>query len=357
MVKPATKRGGVQLHMSRWAPLSGIRMPPSASTNAINGRFYSSSKSCNAAETMEFQAETRKLLDIVTNSIYTDKEVFIRELISNASDALEKLRYSKTSGSVVSASNDADAEPTVSEISLITDPENLTLTIIDNGIGMTKAELISNLGTIARSGSKQFINEHAGDAESGGAVDGIIGQFGVGFYSSFMVSEAVTVQSMSGLVGDGSGVINKWSSDGSGQFAVEELAEDSVDEHLNGHGTKIVLQLKESCKEYADAEKLKAIIKKYSNFVAFPVKVDGEVVNTVSAIWTQEKSSVTEAQYDEFYRFIANAYDKPKYRLHFRTDAPIDLKCLFYVPTFHGEKFGQGRTELGVNLYSRKVLY
>jgi TNF receptor-associated protein 1 len=328
--------------------------PSLSFASSFNGaRFYSSSKSACDAETMEFQAETRKLLDIVTNSIYTDKEVFIRELISNASDALEKLRYSKTSGKVVTSDDDAMM---TSEINIITDPKEMTLTIVDNGIGMSKSELIRNLGTIARSGSKEFISEHnANGEEASGAVDGIIGQFGVGFYSSFMVAEKVSVESISGIAGDSSGVVNRWSSDGSGQFSVETLPADHVTD-LSTHGTKIVMQLKKSCKEYADKEKLKAIIKKYSNFVAFPVKVDGEVVNTVTAIWTQEKTSVTEEQYDEFYRFIANAYDKPKYRLHFRTDAPIDLKCLFYIPTFHGEKFGQGRTELGVNLYSRKVL-
>lgn len=347
-VQPKGKGSSV-LTATRFTPVNNA--PSLSFASSSNGtRFYSSSRSVNA-ETMDFQAETRKLLDIVTNSIYTDKEVFIRELVSNASDALEKLRYSKTSGAMVTSDEDA-----TSEINISCDPENLTLTIIDNGVGMSKSELISNLGTIARSGSKQFINDHVSSSEeSSGGVDGIIGQFGVGFYSSFMVAEKVSVESISGIAGDEAGVVNKWSSDGSGQFSVEELPTDSVTD-IGTHGTKIVMQLKESCKEYADKEKLKSIIKKYSNFVAFPVKVDGDVVNTVSAIWTQEKSSVTDEQYDEFYRFIANAYDKPKYRLHFRTDAPIDLKCLFYIPTFHGEKFGQGRTELGVNLYSRKVL-
>ncbi|KAJ1432449.1 Hsp90 protein-domain-containing protein [Ochromonadaceae sp. CCMP2298] len=305
-------------------------------------------------ERMEFKAETRKLLDIVTNSIYTDKEVFIRELISNASDALEKCRYKMVTGEVAGATAEAPLE-----INIVTDEKRGILTIVDNGIGMSRDELVGNLGTIARSGSRQFVDAlgKGEDGEAAGAskaAEGIIGQFGVGFYSSFMVSESVTVESVSALGGEEA---HRWSSDGSGVFEVQQVSSEEAQQHLPAHrGSRIVMKLKESCSEYADPEKIKSVIKRYSSFVAFPVKVNGEVVNTVQAVWAMEKTAVTEQMYDDFYRFVANAYDKPKYRLHFRTDAPIDLKCLFYIPSLHNEKFGMGRTDPGVNLYSRKVL-
>lgn len=215
-------------------------------------------------ETREFQAETRKLLDIVTNSIYTDKEVFVRELISNASDALEKFRYKQVLGSAIA---DGDNSSGPLEINIVTDTENSCLILTDNGIGMSREELISNLGTIARSGSKQFVESLKSSTGEGTAAtgpgsngDGIIGQFGVGFYSSFMVSESVTVESMPAAAVDADGnvvkmVPSKWSSDGSGQFTIEE----SPDSELKntGRGSRIVMKLKESCKEYANEEKIK----------------------------------------------------------------------------------------------------
>ena len=140
-----------------------------------------------------------------------------------------------------------------------------------------------------------------------------------------------------------------WSPDGSGQFTMAKTEAATV-------GSKVTLSLKPDCHEYCEAWKIKEIIKKYSNFVSFPIKVNNEVVNTVSAIWLQDKKSITDSQYTEFYKFISNAFDEPLFKLHFQTDAPIDLKALFFFPRFHSEKFGMGRIEPGVNLYSRKVL-
>ena len=295
-----------------------------------------------STEEHEFQAETRKLLDIVTNSIYTDKEVFLRELISNASDALEKLRYNQTTGAVA-----GDGEPLC--ITITTDAEAGTLTIADSGIGMSKDELMNNLGTIARSGSKNFVEEiESGDQEA--ATSDIIGQFGVGFYSAFMVSDSVTVtSSRAGPAGSGGDAAYSWTSDGSGRYSISEATGAK-------QGCSIQLTLKESCKEYIEADRIKDVIKKYSNFVSFPIEVNGDVVNTVSAVWLRDKNSVEEAEYEEFYKFLANAYDKPMFTLHFQADAPIDMKTLFFIPTFHTEKFGMGRMEPGVSLYSRKVL-
>lgn len=299
-------------------------------------------------ETREFQAETRKLLDIVTHSIYTDKEVFLRELVSNASDALEKYRYKQVLGE---AGPRKGMNPPL-EISINIDEERKILTITDSGIGMTREDLISHLGTIARSGSKQFVESLKEKGSRDG--DSIIGQFGVGFYSAFMVADTVSVESTAAVspdLSDSDIDCNKWSSDGSGKFTMEKVTEDPV-----YHGSRITLHLKDSCHEFANAERIKSIVKKYSSFVSFPVRVNGDIVNSVSAIWLQDKKNVTETQYDEFYKFISNAFDKPRYTLHFRADAPIDLKCLFFVPTFHTEKFGMGRMESGINLYSRKVL-
>jgi HSP90 family molecular chaperone len=328
--------------------LSSLLPSPSivvSSNSLYSKRAYSiNNKNFNNNDDVrEFQAETRKLLDIVTHSIYTDREVFVRELISNASDALEKFRYRQVKGEV-----NANDEPL--EINILANKDTNTLTLIDNGIGMSKEELIENLGTIARSGSKQFVES----LKSTGSTDtnSIIGQFGVGFYSSFMVSDSVTVESISALKSADTNS-NTWESDGSGTYKIKES---SRSDNIKSRGSCIVMKLKESCKEFADADKIKSIIQRYSNFVAFPIKVNGEVVNTVSAIWLNDKNSVTTEQYNNFYKFIANAFDEPRYTLHFRADAPIDLKCLFYVPTFHTEKFGMGRMEPGVNLYSRKVL-
>lgn len=309
-----------------------------------------------SVETREFQAETRKLLDIVTNSIYTDKEVFLRELISNSSDALEKFRYLQVNNNVISQQTELPAE-----ISITTNSEANTLTIVDTGIGMTKDELTSNLGTIARSGSKQFV-QSLKDGGAGSSTDGIIGQFGVGFYSSFMVSESVTVESISGAkildgAKDSAPATHKpyrWNSDGTGVYTIEESNASASPELIRG--SKITMRLKESCKEFSDPNRIKEIIKRYSSFVSFPIKVNGEVCNTVSAIWMNDKKDVTEQQYTDFYKFLTSAFDKPKFTLHFKTDAPLDLKCLFYIPSFHTEKFGLGRIEPGVNLYSRKVL-
>lgn len=213
---------------------------------------------------MEFQAETRKLLDIVTNSIYTDKEVFIRELISNASDALEKFRYKQVTGEVGST------EGSPLEINIYTDDKRKTLTIVDNGIGMTRDELVANLGTIARSGSKQFVESlkdepatpASGDARP--ASEGIIGQFGVGFYSSFMVSDSVEVESLSAA--DKSGVANKWSSDGSGVFQIDSVPQEVTAEHLVANrGSRITMKLKDSCEDYAFADKIKRYCSVYTS--------------------------------------------------------------------------------------------
>jgi HSP90 family molecular chaperone len=314
--------------------LSAVSNMQDTRSIGMQKRYFS--ESAKAAETMEFQAETRKLLDIVTNSIYTDKEVFVRELVSNASDALEKIRYSNVSGGDAAGEVEAPLE-----ISLTT-PDPNTLIIQDSGVGMSKEEMVKNLGTIARSGSKEFVENMKDDTASG-----IIGQFGVGFYSSFMVAEKVVVESKP----SGAATAFKWSSDGSGVFTIEECEAEDL-----ARGTRITMHLKEKSNEFANGTRIKDIIKKYSNFVNFPIKLNGEAINTVSALWTKDQKKISLQEYKEFYRFCTNAYDDPKYIAHFKTDAPLDLKCLFFVPTFHSEKFGASRMAPGVDIYSKKVL-
>ncbi|KAG5183446.1 HSP90 domain-containing protein [Tribonema minus] len=342
---------------SQHTPFSHIAVhgpaQPFGKSAAVAHLQQSRSLSSDAAETSapktgerhEFQAETRQLLDIVTHSIYTDKEVFLRELISNASDAMEKLRHLQVMGEAL------EGEGAPFEIQIAVDEKAKTLTIQDAGIGMTRDELVSNLGTIARSGSKAFVNElkEKGDTGAGDAMKDIIGQFGVGFYSAFMVGSKVDVYSRSARGGDAT----LWSSDGSGQFTVTTL--DPAEAGLE-RGSKIVIHLREGCEEYATTARVQAIIKKYSNFVGAPIKLNDKTVNTVEAIWMKAPNEVQEKQYEEFYQFLAHAFDSPLAHLHFRTDAPIDLKVLLFFPTFHTEKFGMGRMEPGVSLYSRKVL-
>jgi TNF receptor-associated protein 1 len=232
------------------------------------------------------------------------------------------------------------------------DKEKKTLTVVDNGIGMSKDDLVSNLGTIARSGSKEFVNSLSGApnadevASANADKHGIIGQFGVGFYAAFMVSDEVKVESIPSLT-SAAAHPHKWFSDGSGEFFVEEMEPADVPAEFK-HGTRVVMSIKDTCLEFLDLKKVRDIITRYSNFVAFPIKLNGEPVNTVSALWTEDKSKVTTEQYKDFYKFIANAYDEPKYTLHFRTDAPIDLKALLFVPSFHAEKFGQVRLRVSL---------
>lgn len=282
-----------------------------------------------------FQTETKKILDIVANSLYTDKEIFLREIISNASDALEKARFLQAKGEI--------EEGPPLEIKIFVNEKDNTVIIQDTGIGMTKEELVSHLGTIARSGSKAFVEA---SKETPGDVSNIIGQFGVGFYSCFMVADKVDVYSLSARAGS---VAHYWTSTGAGDYEIAEAEGVS-------RGTKVIIHLKESEKNFAIKHVVEGIVKKYSNFVGFPISLNDQKVNTVQALWVMEKNKITPEQHLEFYRYLANAYDTPFFTLQFRTDSPIDIKALFYFPERHLEKYGMGRTDPGVSLYCRKVL-
>lgn len=292
-----------------------------------------------AAETVSFRAETKRLLDIVTHSLYTDKEIFLRELISNASDACEKARYLATAD-IVTLDNSIPLG-----IQISTDPERNILTITDSGVGMTRDELMENLGVIAKSGSREFISK-LDQAKSIESMDNIIGQFGVGFYSVFMVADKVEVYSKS-ATDDESAPGHYWTSDGSGEYTIAEASNVS-------RGTKLIIHLKD--KQYSKPSTIKRIVKKHSNFVGFPLNVNGESIESLGAIWLKGKSEVTPEEHESFYKSIANAYDAPAHVFHFHTDAPLDLHALFYLPSRHLEKYGMGRLDPGVSLYSRKVL-
>lgn len=302
-----------------------------------------------SAQEFEFQAETKQLLDIVINSLYTDKDVFLRELVSNASDALEKVRYLKTTEGMAGKIVDEDM---ALAISISVDDAAKTITIEDSGVGLSREQMIENLGTIARSGSKAFMADVQGEAGDGD-VD-IIGKFGVGFYAAFMVAKRIRVYSKAAdAAPEDPGHV--WTSEGVGSYDISAIDSDDKAEPMR-RGTRIVLELRDDAEEFATAGRLTQILRTYSNFVPFPISLEGEVVNTVQAIWASQPSDVSDEDYAEFYRYVANAFDEPRFRLHFRADVPLDLKALFFVPQMHSEKYGMGRMEPGVSLYSRKVL-
>lgn len=288
-------------------------------------------------QTQSFQAEVRQLLDIVIHSLYTDKEIFVRELISNASDSLEKLRLKQlTENSVFEADLPL-------EINITTDEEAKTITFSDHGIGMNRQELSDNLGTIARSGSKEFLEALK---EKGDANASVIGQFGVGFYSAFMAADKVEVFTHSW---DEETEHLKWESDGQSGYTVSDAEGEK-------RGCRVIVHLKEDCADFAKEATIKGIIERYSRFVSFPLNLNGELVNTVEAIWLKNKKEISDEEYKEFYQYCAHAVDEPRHTLHFSADAPIDINALLYSPAENTERFGFGQMKSGVSLYCRKVL-
>ncbi len=284
-----------------------------------------------------FQAEIQQLLDLVVHSLYTDKEIFLRELISNASDSMEKLRH------IEATEKDIHDAGLPLEIHITTDAEAKTLTIADSGIGMTHDELVKNLGTIAHSGTKAFLKNMK---DSGSTPGNMIGQFGVGFYSAFMVADEVKVHTRSWQK-EGQELV--WISDGKSGYEIEESPGQP-------RGVKIVMHLKEELAEYAEEVRLKHLIERYSNFVGFPIFLNGKRINEVAALWLKNKSEISEDEYKAFYQFSGKAFDEPAYRLHFSADAPIAINALIFAPSENPERMGFGKVDGGVSLYSKKVL-
>jgi len=286
----------------------------------------------------EFKTDVKELLNILVHSLYTNREIFIRELVSNASDALDKLRFESNRGSEIFQS-DLDLE-----ISVNGDEKENLITITDTGYGMTKDEIIQNIGTIAKSGSAEFLKQLSEDKEQ---ANNIIGKFGVGFYSVFMVADKVEIFSRSYKV-DAKPI--KWVSDGLGSFEVEELDED------RNRGTEVVIHLKEDSKEYAEKTRIENVIKTHSNFITFPIKSGDEQLNTVSAIWREPKSNIKPEQYNEFYKFQSHDFEDPFHVIHKSIDAPIQFNALLFIPKKNMDQFGFNRENYGLDLYVRRIL-
>lgn len=291
-------------------------------------------------ETHSFQAEVSRLLEMVAHSLYSEREVFLRELVSNASDALDRLRYeSLTTPALIG--NDSELK-----ISLIINKANRTLTIADNGIGMNREDLISNLGTIARSGTSEFLKQAAD-----GGKPSLIGQFGVGFYAAFMVADEVVVTSRK--AGDSEGW--QWTSDGKGSFAIESCAS------APARGTTICLKLKEGADEYLDESRLGDIIKRYSDHIAFPIVVPGEqadmqrTLNSASALWLRQPRDITPEQYKEFYHHNSHAFDDPWQTLHWHAEGTLDYRALLFIPSTKPFDLFDPQRRHHVKLYVRRV--
>lgn len=314
-------------------------------------------------EKMQFKAESKRLLDLMINSIYTHKEIFIRELISNASDAIDKLYYRALSNDITGLSRDDF------EIKLSIDSANRTLTVSDNGCGMTREELENNLGTIAKSGSLDFKTENSETKED---ID-IIGQFGVGFYSAFMVAEHITVVSKS----YGADEAYRWESDGADGYTIEPCEMDS-------HGTVITLSLRantenENYDEYLDQYKIRGLVKKYSDYIRYPIKMtmtemrpkpsanedepadyeeysETKVLNSMVPLWRKNKSEITEEEYDEFYKQSFYDYTKPLKVIHSSTEGSATYNALLFIPAKAPFNYYTREYEKGLKLYASGVL-
>jgi molecular chaperone HtpG len=285
-----------------------------------------------------FQAEIKQLLHLLSHSLYQSREIAIRELVSNASDALDKMRY-------IALTDEAHRDSEPLEISVEVNPGGQQVIIRDNGIGMNQEELVANLGTIARSGSLEFLKNVT--ASGAGKADvSLIGQFGVGFYSAFMIADRVRVRTLSYKETEGW----EWESDGSGTFQVSPV------EGLS-RGTEVILHLKDDAKEFADVWRIKSVLKRYSSFVPHPIRMGGEVINSQKPIWVEPRSQVTEEQYREFYRHLTHhTEESPLWHLHLSADSPIQFRAILYCPPTNSERLGFGRVEHGLNLCAKRIL-
>ena len=341
------RRGVADARAARGASTTTDRAwDTSSSASAKSASTPRTTRRGRATERLAFRAETKRLLDIVTHSLYEDKEVYLRELVSNASDALERARHL---AALTETPNAGDEEALA--IKIATDEgEGKVLVVSDNGVGMTREELMENLGTIARSGSKAFSEGLDADAD---AASNIIGKFGVGFYASFMVSDKVEVISNAGARGDGKAW--KWSSTGDGEFTIEEATES---DEAPTRGTKIVMHIKSDDKHLTSKWGVETVLKKYSSFVAFPVLLNGHKMNDVGALWMKDEKDITDDDSIAFYRFVSGASDMPPFRMSFKADAPMMIRSLLYFPEENPERvagFG-GQTNSGVSLYARRVM-
>jgi molecular chaperone HtpG len=307
----------------------------------------------SAKETRAFQTEVKQLLQLMIHSLYSNREIFLRELISNASDAADKLRFEAvTTPSLFE--NDAELKIRVSF-----DKEAGTLTISDNGIGMSRDEVVSNIGTIAKSGTKEFFSKLSGDQQKDA---NLIGQFGVGFYSAFIVADRVTLTTRRASQAASEGV--RWESVGDGEFTLESVEK-------VGRGTEIVLHLKDDATEFLDDWRLKSVIRKYSDHVQLPivmkksewdaeakaqvVRDEDETVNQANAIWTRAKSDITDEQYQEFYKHVSHDWQPPLAWSHAKVEGRQEYTELLYVPSQAPFDMFDRERKHGLKLYVRRV--
>jgi len=300
-------------------------------------------------ETFSFEAEVNQLLRLVINSLYSNRDIFLRELISNASDACDKLRFEALTDSSLSADTGDLA------IDIDHDAEAGTVTVSDNGIGMSRDDVINNIGTIAKSGTQQFLEKLTGDQKKDAQ---LIGQFGVGFYSAFVVADRVELITRHAAAGENTAV--KWSSDGSGTYTLEPVTRERP-------GTDVVLHLSEDNREFADPQRLRSIVHKYSDHISFPIRMrelddegepgeERETINRASALWKRPKKDISEEEYKEFYKHIAHDFQDPLLWTHNHVEGKYEYTTLFYIPQRAPFDLWEAeRKPRGVKLYVQRV--
>jgi len=296
-------------------------------------------------ETMGFQAEVKQLLDLMIHSLYSNKEIFLRELISNASDAIDRLRFAALSEAAL-FENDTELV-----IHVAYDKDARTITVTDNGIGMTRSEVVENIGTIAKSGTREFFQSLTGDQQKDAH---LIGQFGVGFYSSFVVADRITLTTRHAGVEADLGV--RWESDGQGEYTLETIDHPS-------RGTEVVLHLREGEDELLNGHRLRSIIKKYSDHITIPImmkveekeKDEEERVNSAAALWTRPKSEISQEEYNEFYKHVAHDFDDPLAYVHSRMEGTQEYILLLFIPARAPFDLWNRDRRHGVKLYVRRV--
>lgn len=291
------------------------------------------------AEKIGFQAEVKQLLNLVTNALYSNREIFLRELISNASDAQDRLKFEALSNSGL-YENDSELK-----IWIDFDKDKRTITIRDNGVGMSKDEVKANLGTIAKSGTREFLKSLSSEKAKN---TNVIGQFGVGFYSGFVVAEKVVVNTRRAGLPSDQGVY--WESTGEGEYLVKDIDKPQ-------RGTEIILHLKEDkdFDEFLDDWRLKNIIKKYSDHIVLPIEMKGEIVNRAQALWTVSKSSIKEDEYNEFYKYISHDYENPLAWIHSKVEGKTEYTILLFIPSHAPFDIWNRDQHKGVKLYIRRV--
>jgi len=299
----------------------------------------------SARETLDFQTEVRQLLKLMIHSLYSNKEIFLRELISNASDAADKLRFESL------ASPELLGEDTDLAIRIEVDNDKQQLSVIDNGIGMSRDELVDNLGTIARSGTAEFLEQMTGDQQHDAQ---LIGQFGVGFYSSFIVADKVTVETRRAGLAAHDGV--RWDSDGQGEFSIEKIERAE-------RGTRVTLYLKDDQKEFAESFRIESLIRKYSDHIGFPVSLrvvgaeddETKVVNSATALWTRSRSELGDEDYKEFYKYLSHDLADPLAWSHNRVEGKREYTSLLYIPAAAPFDLWNREAPRGLKLYVQRV--